>query len=267
MNDLFILIYDVGLSFNAGCGIPCKFCVQGRRRLFRALLSCVTVTVVRGDDIDAMARVTTDQLRMKRQRKRLKDGKIQGHNGSHRTNCGWKRQKKVERWQKTETYLRWSGCHWCLCCKRKSRKPSLLKGCLCFFCQLAGINVGHNAKARHGQFSVCYKNTKSLLCKISLKPRPSQDLLKTLFLHRQISNEQMPAAIILLNQGWAGQALSGRQSVTFNGLRPNVPSQYLPSTPNTHKYPVFDQHLSGSFIIVTTPLLPIDQFAVEHAHN
>ena len=203
----------------------------------------------------------------KRQRKRLKDGKIQGHNGSHRTNCGWMRQKKVERWQKTETYLRWSGCHWCLCCKRKSRKSSLLKGCLCFFCQLAGINVGHNAKARHGQFSVCYKNTKSLLCKISLKLRPLQDLLKTLFLHREISNEQMPAAIILLNQGWAGQALSGRQSVTFNGLRPNVPSQYLPSTPNTHKYPVFDQHLSGSFIIVTTPLLPIDQFAVEHAHN
>ena len=140
-------------------------------------------------------------------------------------------------------------------------------------CQLGGINVGHNAKAWHGQFSVCYKNTKSLLCKISLKLRPSQDLLKTLFLHRGISNEQMPGAIILLNQGWAGQALLDRQSVTFNGLRPNVPSQYLPSTPNTHKYcicirtPVFDQLWSGSFIIVTTPLLPIDQFAVGLAHN
>ena len=72
MNDLFILIYDVGLSFNAGCGIPCKFCVQGRRRLFRALLSCVTVTVVRGDDIDAMARVTTDQLRMEKTKKKVK---------------------------------------------------------------------------------------------------------------------------------------------------------------------------------------------------
>ena len=136
------------------------------------------------------------------------------------------------------------------------------------------MNVGHNAKARHGQqFSVCYKKHKSLLCKISLKPRPSQDLLKTLFLHRQISTEQMPGAIILLNQGWVGQALSARQSVTFNGLRPNVPSQYLPSTPNTHKYCicirtlVFDQHWSGSFIIVTTPLLPINQFAVGHAHN
>ena len=69
MNDLFILIYDVGLSFNAGCGIPCKFCVQGRRRLFRALLSSVTVTVVRGGDIDAMARVTTDQLRMEETKK------------------------------------------------------------------------------------------------------------------------------------------------------------------------------------------------------
>ena len=79
MNDLFILIYDVGLSFNAGCGIPCKFCVQGRRRLFRALLSCVTVTVVRGDDIDAMARVTSDQLRMeetKNGRKVAKDRDI-----------------------------------------------------------------------------------------------------------------------------------------------------------------------------------------------
>ena len=114
-------------------------------------------------------------------------------------------------------------------------------------CQLGGINVGHNAKAWHGQFSVCYKNTKSLLCKISLKLRPSQDLLKTLFLHREISNKQMPGAIILLNQGLVGQALLDRQSVTFNGLRPNVPSQYLPSTPNTHKYcicirtPVFGQ--------------------------
>ena len=76
MNDLFILIYNVGLSFNAGCGIPCKFCVQGRRRLFRALLSSVTVTVVRGDDIDAMARVTTDQLRMEETKK---DGKRQRH--------------------------------------------------------------------------------------------------------------------------------------------------------------------------------------------
>ena len=146
-------------------------------------------------------------------------------------------------------------------------------GCLCFFCQLPWINVGHNAKSCHGQFSVCYKNTKSLLCKISLKPRPSQDLLKTLFLHRQISNEQMPGAIILLNQGLVGQALLDRQSVTFNGLRPNVPSQYLPSTPNTHKYcicirtPGFDQLWSGPFIIVATPLLPIDQFAVGLAHN
>ena len=75
MNDLFILIYDVGLSFNAGCGIPCKFCVQGRRRLFRALLSSVTVTVVRGDDIDAMARVTSDQLRMEETKKGRKVAK------------------------------------------------------------------------------------------------------------------------------------------------------------------------------------------------
>ena len=72
MNDLFILIYFVGLSFIAKCSIPCKFCVQGRRRLFRALLSSVTVTVVRGDDIDAMARVTTDQLRMEKTKKKVK---------------------------------------------------------------------------------------------------------------------------------------------------------------------------------------------------
>ena len=76
MNDLFILIYIVRLFFIAQCGIPCKFCVQGRRRLFRALLSSVTVTVVRGDDIDAMARVTTDQLRMEETKK---DGKRQRH--------------------------------------------------------------------------------------------------------------------------------------------------------------------------------------------